>query len=703
MLATRNLEYLLYLASLWLFVGASSLKSRRFWLGAFCLSLLVASDRLFLSLSLGGGGLALVVYALVRNWRMASLTVDWLVGSIVAGFLGSALLGLIQASGLTHFAGQGAAGPYNLAHGLHNIALGIIYVFGGLFTNFGANPAYDATVVRHIPQEFWERLFGIGGPAYLVNIAVLLVGLVAVWLLLHRSVTRPASNSRNTATQLALLLGWSTLAAGSLFVISNHYYAVDARYLTIAIFALFIAIAAYGRQLNWSVGRLVTVGGVLILGLLFGLFATLRMYSSQHQALAPVTVRNSAIGQILQQHPVQVLVGDYWRVVPIKAAVIRNQAILPLSDCTEPRSVLSSMVWQPDLHSHSFAYLLSLDRSLADYPRCSLQRVVRAYGRPNTSVLIAGNLKQPKELLLYYDHGIHHSSPQTPSPSKGPATVLPITTDQLPYTSCNGPTVMNFVAHQDDDLLFMNPELLHDIKAGRCIRTVYLTAGDAGGGRFYWLGREQGSEAAYTVMSGDKSVWIQRIVELANHEFITVSNPKGNSKISLIFMHLPDGNMKGDGFSTSHNESLARLEAGKIKLLQSVDGQSSYSSSGLQAALSALMHLYQPAEIRTQANFAGTKYPDHSDHMAVGRFVKRAYVNYEREQYAGLVTIPIQFYIGYPIHQFAAEVSGGDLQAKENAFLAYAKYDGGVCHSVQACSKQPAYGAYLRRQYTNPD
>jgi len=703
MLATRNLEYLLYVISLWLLVRTSSLRSRSFWLGTSSLGLLVASDRLFLSLSLGGALLALIIYALAHSWKLVSLAVNWLVGSLLAAAAGLALLWLIQAAGLTRFAGQSSTGPYTAVHNLHSVALGIVYGVAGLFTNFGANPAYDATFVCHIPHQLLDRLFGLGGLAYLINIILLLIGAVVVWRLLARSV-RQRSNRRqlDVPLRMALTLSWSTLVAVGIFIASNHYYAVDARYLTIALFAVFVSVAVYGRSLVWPARWLVTAGIILSVGMAFGAVTAGRTYHDQRQALSPISSRDKVVEQVLKQHPVPTLLGDYWRVVPIKVAGgLNGQTVTPLADCTQPRVVLSSAAWQIDIRTHGFAYLLSLDRSLTDYPRCSLQHIIDSYGRPNSSTLVAGSLKNPQELLLFYDHGIHRSSPLLPT--KGPATVLPIPPDQLPYTSCSGPTDMNFVAHQDDDLLFMNPDLLHDLKAGRCVRTVYLTAGDGGNSRFYWLGREQGSEAAYASMTGDKSVWIQRIVELTDHEFVTVANPKGNAKVSLIFMHLPDGNTKGEGFPASHNESLVKLEAGKINQLNSVDGQSSYTSAQLQTALAGLMHLYQPSEIRTQANFISTRYPDHSDHMAVGRYVKKAYVAYEQQQYAGLVTIPIEFYIGYPIHQMPTNISDGDLRAKEAAFLAYAKFDSGVCNTVQACAQNPAYGAYLPRQYKNAD
>lgn len=73
---------------------------------------------------------------------------------------------------------------------------------------------------------------------------------------------------------------------------------------------------------------------------------------------------------------------------------------------------------------------------------------------------------------------------------------LPKILDQSPPTPCIGnTTVMNIVAHQDDDLLFMSPALLNNIQAKHCIRTVYLTAGDAGSDPAYWLNREERSKS----------------------------------------------------------------------------------------------------------------------------------------------------------------------------------------------------------------
>ena len=49
-------------------------------------------------------------------------------------------------------------------------------------------------------------------------------------------------------------------------------------------------------------------------------------------------------------------------------------------------------------------------------------------------------------------------------------------------TNCSAGSTMTIVAHEDDSLLFLSPDLMHAIQGGLCIRTVFVTAGDAGQG-----------------------------------------------------------------------------------------------------------------------------------------------------------------------------------------------------------------------------
>jgi LmbE family N-acetylglucosaminyl deacetylase len=164
-------------------------------------------------------------------------------------------------------------------------------------------------------------------------------------------------------------------------------------------------------------------------------------------------------------------------------------------------------------------------------------------------------------------------------------------------------------------------------------------------------------------------------------------------------MRLPDGNMRGQGFSSSNHESLEQLSYGQVPSIRTVTNQSDYSAQQLTTALTTLMQTYQPSEIRTQADVVGHEFPDHSDHRAVGRFTALAYEQYEQRQFENKVAIPFRKYLGYPVRDRLQNVFGEDLTQKEAAFLAYAAFDGGVCQNAAQCNRTSTYDGYLKRQY----
>ena len=60
-----------------------------------------------------------------------------------------------------------------------------------------------------------------------------------------------------------------------------------------------------------------------------------------------------------------------------------------------------------------------------------------------------------------------------------PLSYVVLNTTSAAASSSSGPT-LNVVAHEDDDLLFLSPDLLHVIQAGGSVRTIFVTAGDDG-------------------------------------------------------------------------------------------------------------------------------------------------------------------------------------------------------------------------------
>src|SRR3954469_7301913 len=72
------------------------------------------------------------------------------------------------------------------------------------------------------------------------------------------------------------------------------------------------------------------------------------------------------------------------------------------------------------------------------------------------------------------------------------------------------------VAHQDDDLLFMQPDLWHVVHHHRPATIVYVPAGDAGAGIDYADSRITAAKAAYGWVAGSQD-WHCSWVDIAGH------------------------------------------------------------------------------------------------------------------------------------------------------------------------------------------
>ncbi|HUB93101.1 MAG TPA: PIG-L family deacetylase [Verrucomicrobiae bacterium] len=433
-------------------------------------------------------------------------------------------------------------------------------------------------------------------------------------------------------------------------------------------------------------------GSVLILGLAVATSALVtHVDANRYRPPRRIAYLQSMynVADVLSQRPASTLVTNQSMLNVLHPTLGRQRRTFTLNTCP---SATDAVIKQ--LQKHSIAVLLDIDNNPGPH-QCTLAQIVQAYGRPNSSTTLTGSLTNPKEVLLFYDNGPELSGPLKPvSPPQAPATVVPTTLASLPPSTCGGKTFLSFVAHEDDDLLFMNPDHLHDLRNGGCLRTVYLTAGDAGLSSGYWLGREKGAEAAYDTMIGHgPSLWIERYVSVTSGEYIRMASPRGNPSVTLIFLHLPDGDVSGGGFPRTHYESLARLESGAISKIDSVDGQSSYTKSSLTNLLVSLMQYYHPDEIDTQTPLSeNADHPDHSDHITTGQFTAAAFATYAR-------SVPLVYYTGYPISLQPENVSGQDLADKSAVFYAYAAHDSLVCKNAANCMNGP-YPEWLAREYT---
>ncbi|KAH8423603.1 uncharacterized protein LDX57_001363 [Aspergillus melleus] len=250
---------------------------------------------------------------------------------------------------------------------------------------------------------------------------------------------------------------------------------------------------------------------------------------------------------------------------------------------------------------------------------------------------------------------------------------------------------LNIVAHQDDDLLFLSPDLLHNVQGGAGLRTVFLTAGDAGQGSEYWNGRQEGSLAAYAQMAGVANEWTESDSGVPDAD-IPLYTLNGRNDISLAFLQLPDGGLDGTGWDSTGHVSLLQLWNGDIDSIESITGSTEYSKDKLLNSLAWLIEGFDPLRINTLDYVYDVDINrDHPDHSVTGFFADNA----ARQSTSDAEVVG---YVGYPTKDMTPNVSGTDLTQKQDAFWTYAGYDAGTCESPEACAGRPEL-QWLSRMY----
>lgn len=280
------------------------------------------------------------------------------------------------------------------------------------------------------------------------------------------------------------------------------------------------------------------------------------------------------------------------------------------------------------------------------------------------------------------------ATPVAPLPSTPPATE----TDPPP---CNAGTTMSVMAHYDDDLIFANPTIANAIAGGQCVRTVFITAGDAGSGMTYATSRESGILHAYDVLRGVEGAWAEEHVVLATGLPITRFTPADDPDIAVTFLRLPDGNLRGEGFEATGWESLARLNNQSLAAIHTVDTATPVSLDLLKQSVSELISAAHPTTLITLVpGWSWAAHRDHSDHSTVGTLVRDA------AQAAGLPVEAMRYATGYGNKDKPANVTGDALDLKLRAFFEYTQYDHVMqCGTPVGCLDIKMFGRSLEREY----
>ncbi|SEO13025.1 GlcNAc-PI de-N-acetylase [Actinacidiphila rubida] len=247
--------------------------------------------------------------------------------------------------------------------------------------------------------------------------------------------------------------------------------------------------------------------------------------------------------------------------------------------------------------------------------------------------------------------GPSHPRPRTPA---APAVAQA-------YRTGDAPLVMQFLAHPDDDLYFMNPDTLHTLQSGVPLVSVYVTGGESTGvnhepdGRHshvhdlaaYSSARHQGLRQAYATMLGlpHFTPWHREVISLLPSsggpyaEVDTLSN--GRAHATLVFLQVSMHETGG------WNASLPLMwDKPGITLRYVVaegapspaDQPAVWTHDSLVTALAGLLGHFRPTLIRTldpdpdiqvhdathPKNSDQPGFSDHRDHTATALFTWKA-------------------------------------------------------------------------------
>lgn len=241
------------------------------------------------------------------------------------------------------------------------------------------------------------------------------------------------------------------------------------------------------------------------------------------------------------------------------------------------------------------------------------------------------------------------------------------------------------VAHPDDDLLFVQPDLLDAVHRGDGVTTMYVTAGNGSGGIDKVEPRYAGLLQAYGAMAGDFD-WHCVYIQILGHRLQRCRLQQSN--LTLVFVAYPDGGRLGD-----NRDSLLHLWQGSITSATTVDThETTYDREQLIDTLAEVVRQTQPQVVRT-LEVASTHGDDHPDHMIVGALVVLAMARTDHR--AELVS-----YRGY---NTSAEPANKIAPLVDPSRAVLARYEACATHCAacgEACTMiDPDQEAWLARRY----
>lgn len=399
MITTRNIEFLVFFAIIYLFLKGRGFKSYSFLLASVLIILLEASDNYFLMLF----GLATLLDLLYTLWKTRQkISIKQLQPLVLAfiGSIGSAILLFgLNATHLGIIDKASSVSPYSIVNSVSSTLPAIAGAIQGTLVNFGAD-IFGKPVNLHLLP-------------YLFNGLLLIVGIVSVRYVYFKLPEISEDSPLLMRRQFGYWLVLSTIAAYIMYVISQHDFQFDSRYLTITLFtgvtAMVLAIQEISVAIRRKLLTFIAVGILVTLPLTF-ITARSRLNETISANYMILGNRTSRVADILRSDKITILAGDYWFVGAVKAKY-PGLSIVPMSTntCDLPNTFLTSGAWYKPVGTanRSAYYLLRDGDNGTTYNNgCSLDYLKQQYGNPVQQIIVSGTPQNPTDILQIYAYDL---------------------------------------------------------------------------------------------------------------------------------------------------------------------------------------------------------------------------------------------------------------------------------------------------------
>jgi LmbE family N-acetylglucosaminyl deacetylase len=277
--------------------------------------------------------------------------------------------------------------------------------------------------------------------------------------------------------------------------------------------------------------------------------------------------------------------------------------------------------------------------------------------------------------------------------SDGAAPVIDAPAPQPDVPVPPGSRWLALVAHPDDDVLFMNPDLDRAIQSGAVTRTVMVTSGDMSEGGD-WNSRETRIKNAHAFMAGVASNWSCGNVAFAGHQVVTCTLAAAHD--SLVFIRLRDGGL--DDLWVRSDGEPPFGGATHLASMVTIDNAQSYTRDEVVSVMRAIMVDFAPTKLLTlDGTLAYGSDTEHRDHVVTGLFALNA-----AQAYGHLESFT--YYRGYTMTDSVAATETTPKHDPEPVNLTAAEYSRkATIMNVYDATDGAQYDKWCQRQYPIPN